>query len=428
MSLLFCEGFDDYATAADLLMSAAAVTRCSVIAGRGGNGFAAQFGTNGNKGTLAYQVPASAAGNVIAGFALEGISGIDVLDFAMVQFQAGGQQLFSIVQASAAGLLFFDATNPLTPAPFSGITDLSTGLIGSATYKNWNSYIEVQLQPGNPGHVTVKIDGVTVLSTSGGFGPLLSTVLEQNNISGGATTFPVLADFGIAAPFNATITSGSNVACHFTVTATAGTGSAIWTVIALATVHNYVVGDVITAPATTGICNGIVFSTQSGSGSSAIAAVDDFYICDTNGALNNSFLGNTRILSESPSADGATLQWTPSSGASHFALLDSLDYDTSFCTATAAAETDLLVYPAPAPVTGIMRAVQIVSYARTDAGGAQTLSGVAHIGGVDFPTAALAVPAVYGAVSAIMELNPATGMAWTVADVTGAQFGSKRIA
>jgi hypothetical protein len=432
--LIFAEGYDDYATESDLSLSAAAVTNCSVIAGRGGNGFAAQIGAG---GTVAYAVPASAGSNVIAGFALTGVSGLDPLDFAVVQFQAGGSALFSIVQASAAGLLFFDATNPLTPVPGSGFADLSTGLIGSATYHNWGSYIEVQLLPGNPGTVTVKVDGITVLSTSGAFGPVLSTTLETNNIGNGSTGFNVLTDFGLATPFAATLvgvaSSPHGVATHITVTATAGTGNTTWTVAPISGGHNYIIGDAVTAPAPVGVCNGIQFSTQIGGTGTPVAALDDLYICDTTGAVNNGFLGNTRIISQAPTGDGADLEWTPSTGSAHWPLVNAypINYGATEVTATAAGNRDTYTYPA-LPVLGAfttLRALQIAIYCESQGGGGgDTITGLVRIGGVDYPGAAQPTPAVWQRVATVYELDPATAALWTGANVNAGEFGEKRTA
>jgi hypothetical protein len=429
--LIFAEGFDDYATESDLSLSAAAVSGCSVIPGRGGNGFAAQFGVN--LATLAYEVPASAESNVIAGFALKGISGLTPLDYTVVQFQAGGVALFSLVQASAAGLLFFDATNPVTATPYSGLADLSTGLIGSATYKNWSSYIEVQLQPGNPGHVSVLIDGNQVLNTSGAFGPLLSTVLETNNVQNGSTSFNVLTDLGLAVPFDVVLSSGTGVKTHVTVTATAGTGHTNWTCLPIATGHVYNTTDPVSAPAPVGVCNGLVFMTQSGSGISAIGAVDDLYICDATGARNNTFLGNTRIISAAPSGDGSDLDWTPSSGSAHWPLVDAypINYGATDVTATAAGEQDTYTGPA-LPVLGAfttLRALQIAIYCESQTGGgSDTITGLLHIAGVDYPGAPQPTPAVWQRVATIFELDPATAAVWTGASVNAAEFGQKRTA
>lgn len=432
--LIFAEGYDDYATESDLSLSAAAATGCSVIAGRGGNGFAAQIGAAGN---LTYEVGASAGSNVIAGFALSGVSGLDALNFAVVQFQAGGSALFSIVQASSAGLLFFDATNPLTPVPTSSFADLSTGLIGSATYHNWGSYIEVQLVPGNPGTVTVKVDGTTVLSTSGAFGPVLSTTLETNNVGGGSTGFNVLTDFGLATPFSATLvgvaSSPHGVATHVTVTVTAGTGNTTWTVAPISGGHNYIIGDAVTAPAPVGVCNGIQFSTQSGGTGTPIAAVDDLYICDTTGALNKAFLGNTRIISQAPSGDGTDQDWTPSSGTAHWSLVDAypINYGATSVTAPTAGLQDTYTYPA-LPVLGAfttLRALQIALYCESQGGGGtDTIAGLVNIAGTDYPGTAQPTPAVWQRIAAIYETDPATAALWTGANVNAAQCGEKRTA
>ncbi len=51
--------------------------------------------------------------------------------------------------------------------------------------------------------------------------------------------------------------------------------------------------------------------------------VDDLYICDGSGSKNNDFLGPQKVVTVYPSADvGGKVEWTPSSGVDHYALVD----------------------------------------------------------------------------------------------------------
>jgi len=52
------------------------------------------------------------------------------------------------------------------------------------------------------------------------------------------------------------------------------------------------------------------------------ARFDDIYILDTAGGIKTDFLGPRVVEGLLPNADGDTLEWTPSSGMDHFALVD----------------------------------------------------------------------------------------------------------
>jgi hypothetical protein len=431
MAFIFGEGFDDYSVQTDIGLSAAAfTTRCNIVTGRGGAGQALQISEPSGltAGQATYNIPASAAAEVIAGFAMQ-TTGVPAGNgFSMAQFQYNGAMIFSVVQNAAASLLFFDATAVnLNAYPF----DFVTGLIGSAAYENFASYIEVKLTPGNPGSVIVRIDGRIVLNTSGILTPATSTLLA-NFVQTGGTTVTVTADLGQTVPFRAYINAGLGIA-PMTVTAKSGAGNTTWTIAPFSSPNNYSAGTTVYLNPAAGTVNQLQFSTCNPSGGgSALGTWDDLYFCDTSGAQNNDFLGNTRIISQAPSGDGVLLDWTPSSGTVHFSLVNAypINYGATEVTATTAGNQDSYIFPA-LPSLGaftLLRAIQIVDYCESTSGGTDTITGLAYIGGVSYPGTPQPLPAVWQAVPTIMELNPATAAQWTGAGVNGAQFGQKRSA
>lgn len=54
----------------------------------------------------------------------------------------------------------------------------------------------------------------------------------------------------------------------------------------------------------------------------SFAVIDDIYWSDGSGSMNNYFKGDTTILSSVVDGDGTSLQWTPSTGSSHYQMLD----------------------------------------------------------------------------------------------------------
>ena len=179
----------------------------------------------------------------------------------------------------------------------------------------------------------------------------------------------------------------------------------------------------------TGPANQVQFGTSAG----YHITYDDVYICDTTGSRNNDFLGDTRILSAVPTADGADLQWTPSTGTAHYAVVDepTPNGDTDYISSAAAGQSDTFTFPALTMPTGygIVRALQVMVYAKSPVGGVDKIVGLSRIAGVDYPsTPELLVQAVYTGLPALYEVNPATGNPWTLSEINAAEFGLQRTA
>lgn len=69
-----------------------------------------------------------------------------------------------------------------------------------------------------------------------------------------------------------------------------------------------------------------------GAGNSGNTLIDDLYICDTTGSTNNDFLGEIRIKTVMPTAEGTNSAWTPLSGTDNALMVDeaSQDGDTTY--------------------------------------------------------------------------------------------------
>jgi len=69
--------------------------------------------------------------------------------------------------------------------------------------------------------------------------------------------------------------------------------------------------------------------------------LDDMYISDTSGSINNDFLGPCRIVGVVPNAD-SSVGWTPLSGVNNWAMVDdgpTIDNDTTYNSASSQANT-----------------------------------------------------------------------------------------
>ena len=154
---------------------------------------------------------------------------------------------------------------------------------------------------------------------------------------------------------------------------------------------------------------------------------NDLYILDNAGTVNNTFLGDVRVQALMPSADGDLSQLTPSSGTTHCNLVNEIppDGDTSYVSSPTPGNVDLYQLADLAAVSGSVFDIAVYSFARKDDAGTRTVSDVIKTGGVEYDGAAQALGTSYTYLTEHWELNPATGVAWTIADVNALQAGVK---
>jgi len=166
--------------------------------------------------------------------------------------------------------------------------------------------------------------------------------------------------------------------------------------------------------------------------------LDHLVICDDTGSANNDFLGEVYVGSLLPSADGDDLDWTPSTGATHYTLVNEVmpgtpttqdllrvtsdtvsDFDRWFMQGLGA----VLTIPTGTSVFGL----SVETTAAMEASGSRDLRAVFKDG-----TAATAEGTSFTVTDTpwltfvqIWETNPATAAAWSVSTVDAGQFGVK---
>jgi len=158
---------------------------------------------------------------------------------------------------------------------------------------------------------------------------------------------------------------------------------------------------------------------------------DDFYLCDATGAQNNDFLGDVRVQAILPSAAGATTQWTPSAAVANYTTVDEAtpNDDTDYNSSATLNQIDTYAYGDVTPTTGTVKGIQTNCYARKDDAGIRTIAPVIRHAAVDYVQANLPnLSTSYQYLPQVVELNPGTGVAFTIADVNAAEFGVKLIA
>lgn len=154
----------------------------------------------------------------------------------------------------------------------------------------------------------------------------------------------------------------------------------------------------------------------------------DFYVCDGDGSVNNTFLGDIVVTARMPSANGANTGLTTSTGVNHAALVDDnpANDDTDYCESATPGAKDTYDCAALTGTFLAIHGVQINMVARKDDAGARTICSVTRSGGADFDGASKTPSTNYAQHMEIVELDPNTAAAWAnAAAVDAAEFGMK---
>jgi hypothetical protein len=142
---------------------------------------------------------------------------------------------------------------------------------------------------------------------------------------------------------------------------------------------------------------------------------DDTYIVDWGISPLTDFLGAIAVYAQAPTADGTPLNWTPSTGTDHYAMVDEIppNGDTDYVSSAVVGDVDQYSYGSTGvPVGSTLLAVQHVLDAKIDAAGSRSIGSV--VSGV--ASAGQALTTTYHMVTVPYGLNPATGVAWALAD------------
>lgn len=152
-------------------------------------------------------------------------------------------------------------------------------------------------------------------------------------------------------------------------------------------------------------------------------ALDDIYLLDGTGSANNDFLGDSVIEGRLPTGDGGTLDWTPSSGAVHWDLLDDFTDSTNVSSDTPG-DIDYLTFDSLSFITGTIHGVMTMMTVGLDALGTRTVRHKALSGATTGNGSSQTVETTgYTTLYDIFEQDPDTAAAWDIAGINAATFG-----
>lgn len=150
----------------------------------------------------------------------------------------------------------------------------------------------------------------------------------------------------------------------------------------------------------------------------------DLWMKDSAGSL-----GKRRVVTKTPTANGALAQWIPSAG-SNFQCVDEQppNSDTDFVASQVVNNTDLYSFSALPFNPRVIEAVQVSAFARATDALVQQIALMVKSGGTTSTGAAITLAATYADYLRVLLTDPNTGIAWKGGAVDVAQFGQTIIA
>lgn len=171
--------------------------------------------------------------------------------------------------------------------------------------------------------------------------------------------------------------------------------------------------------------NGVLLGWDGNPGTATVT-YDDFYICDGTGSTNNTFLGDVRIDTLFPTGDGASSAFTPSTGTTHWSLVDEAAVNTTdYVDGISAGDRDLYTFPALTTLaTSTVYGVQVCNAALKDDAGSRSIAAVARSSSTNVDGTAAGLSTSQLVFAQVFETDSASA-AWTQTSVNAAQFGVK---
>lgn len=159
-----------------------------------------------------------------------------------------------------------------------------------------------------------------------------------------------------------------------------------------------------------------------------IRYIDDLYVWNSAGTLNNDFVGDRRVLTLMPNVNSATQEMTVTGAANAYTAIRSADGDTSYLTASDSVPvTSEFGFEDAGDNVGAINAVQTVVLARKTEAGAATMQ-VSMISGADVDAGDVhSIADSYSYYEDVFETNPDTGAPWNASTISAATFRLRRL-
>ena len=160
----------------------------------------------------------------------------------------------------------------------------------------------------------------------------------------------------------------------------------------------------------------------------AYGVYDDLYILDTTGPYNNTRLGDSRIETLAPISDTGSNNGTPSTGTTHYNLVNALPWaagSTSITIAETAGQEELFNMKSLSVTPTAIAAVKVKAITSQTSGGSMYANTIVVSNGIENDGNATLLSTSFGSVSNIFPTDPNTSNTWTSSSVNSMSCGFK---
>ena len=340
--------------------------------------------------------------------------------FELFQSIAAMQDIYTNTTFDA-GVTFPAGRNGVGICIKAGPTNSTFRTPGLAAHASW--YQGFAINATNPE------DGSKILQILDGSNEQLALVV--NDVSGGYT-ISVKRGAATIQTSTATLVDGQWYYVELGATINTSTGS-VELKINQSTAAGFVaITGINTANAGTNTADRMALGLDAQAAGTTSVYLDDWYINNGAGSVNNTYWGDTILVPIYPDTDGDSSQWTPSTGSDHSDLVDEpteADDDTTYVETASDGDVDLFEYTNLSVVSSDIFSVMIHTEAKLLAAGSRNIRAVhTHTDTTVSNGTTVAVnDTAYKSYRQVWELNPATGLEWTAADIDGAQIGFETV-
>jgi len=182
----------------------------------------------------------------------------------------------------------------------------------------------------------------------------------------------------------------------------------------------------LTAQDTQSTANATANSIKFGADYSKAADYDDLVICDGAGGSFDDFVGDVTIKACMPDADSATVDWTPSTGSDHYALVDEVPPSaTDYVSSGTADQIDEYSFANTGYTSATVKAVVVSVVASKSDAGVRTMAIMAHSGATDSAGDEISPSTSALYYQRMLTTDPNTSAAWSLSAAETAEFGVK---
>lgn len=176
---------------------------------------------------------------------------------------------------------------------------------------------------------------------------------------------------------------------------------------------------------TSALVDGVLFPGSSFT--AGVRTIDDLYVCDATGTVNNNFLGDIKIETLYPNGNGvhSQLMGSDANQVDNYLLVDEPGTPSTadYVASGTVADKDTYTFSNLVTPTGPVLGTQINMHANKTDSGSRSIKALALSGGSTATGSVKPLQTTYNTHLQVQETDPNGGGAWTIASVNAAEFG-----